>query len=199
MKSAEPVKGRANLLGIVSVVAPWAYKENYENIERTRNFISTQVSRDDPGLKTTISILDNIQIRLKSQSETSNKVITLNRWILLSFPSAEDMYRDTTEADDNRQRRLLVVRLASGWGFLSRYHAHRMLHVGHESRPFVADHAEAASSIYRPLRYFSPQRDWQRRELTSRQLHPLQVAFADTLNIHNEKLQSRTPLISSPP
>jgi len=79
MKAAEAASGRANLLGVVSVVAPWAYKENFDNIERTRDFISGQIGREDlSGLKNTAAILDNIQTRLKSQTENSNKAISLN-------------------------------------------------------------------------------------------------------------------------
>jgi hypothetical protein len=78
MKSAEAVKARANLLSIVSVVAPWAYKENYNNMQKTRDFVNGQINRDDPDLKTTIYVLDNIQARLKSQTGNSNKAVSLN-------------------------------------------------------------------------------------------------------------------------
>ncbi|BAM92371.1 exported hypothetical protein [Bradyrhizobium oligotrophicum S58] len=79
MKAAEAPSGRANLLGVVSVVAPWAYKENYENIDKTRDYIGGQIGREDSSsMKNTLAILDNIQTRLKSQTNNSNKTVSLN-------------------------------------------------------------------------------------------------------------------------
>ena len=39
MKATEAVKARANLLGVVSVVAPWAYRENFNSIQKTHDWI----------------------------------------------------------------------------------------------------------------------------------------------------------------
>jgi hypothetical protein len=78
MKATEAVKARANLLGVVSVVAPWAYRENFNSIQKTHDSIENQISRNDPGLKTTVSILDNIQQRLAAQKPNSNKDYALS-------------------------------------------------------------------------------------------------------------------------
>jgi hypothetical protein len=78
LNGPSPLNGRANLLGIISVVAPWAYKENYENIEKTRNYLYGKIDRNDPNLKTTVAILENILTRLKSQKDSSNKAIPLD-------------------------------------------------------------------------------------------------------------------------
>lgn len=73
------VNGRANLLGAVSVVAPWAYRENYDNISRTVEAIQGDVTNEhDPAtLKYTLAKLDNIQERLRSQKPNSNKSVPL--------------------------------------------------------------------------------------------------------------------------
>jgi len=76
MNSSNGLNGRANLLGIISVVAPWAYKQNYENIEKTRDLISTQIASDS-ATKTTLTILENIRVRLNSQNSDSNKNVNL--------------------------------------------------------------------------------------------------------------------------
>jgi hypothetical protein len=68
--------GRANLLGIISVVAPWAYYENYDAIEQTRAMLLAKVG-DNPDFKTTRTILDNIDKRLRSQTDQTNKSVPL--------------------------------------------------------------------------------------------------------------------------
>jgi hypothetical protein len=73
MKSPSGVNGRANLLSLLSVVAPWAYRENSENIARTRASIAAQVDSNDPNLKGTVARLENIAIRLGNNTETSNR------------------------------------------------------------------------------------------------------------------------------
>jgi hypothetical protein len=73
-----PVRGRANLLGVVSVVAPWAYRENYENIKRVKDEIfNKRIDRSDVNLKQTIDILNNIQVRLDSQTNSTNRTVPL--------------------------------------------------------------------------------------------------------------------------
>ena len=69
-------KGRANLLAVVSVVAPWAYKENYEKIDALYQYMKEKLDplggQDD--LKQTFAILDNIRQRLDFQQKPdSNK------------------------------------------------------------------------------------------------------------------------------
>jgi hypothetical protein len=77
MKSPSGVNGRANLLSLLSVVAPWAYKENSENIARTRASIAAQVDSNDPNLKGTVARLENIAIRLGNNTETSNRSVPM--------------------------------------------------------------------------------------------------------------------------
>ncbi|MEA2862512.1 MAG: hypothetical protein QOC84_468 [Bradyrhizobium sp.] len=77
MKSPSGVNGRANLLSLLSVVAPWAYKENSENIARTRASIAAQLDSNDPNLKGTVARLENIAIRLANNTETSNRSVPM--------------------------------------------------------------------------------------------------------------------------
>jgi hypothetical protein len=64
------IKGQANLLAIVSVVAPWAYRENYDNIQTMVTYVSQKV---DLSLQQTVDILKNIKVRLASQTDDTNK------------------------------------------------------------------------------------------------------------------------------
>jgi hypothetical protein len=75
--SAYGVNGRANLLSLLSVVAPWAYKENSENIARTRASIAGQVNSNDPNLKGTVARLENINTRLGDNTATSNRSVPM--------------------------------------------------------------------------------------------------------------------------
>ena len=71
------VRGRANLLSVVSVVAPWAYNENFYNIKRVKDYTWDNIDKSDPNLKQTVDILNNIQTRLDSQSDKTNKNVFL--------------------------------------------------------------------------------------------------------------------------
>jgi hypothetical protein len=71
------VNGRANLLGLLSKVAPWAYYEDFRNITNTRKFVSNKVAKDDPNLIGTNKLLDNIDKRLSSQTNQTNKNVHL--------------------------------------------------------------------------------------------------------------------------
>jgi len=84
---------RAIMTKLISVVAPWAYKENYESIEKTRNTINAQIDRNDSGLKTTVYILDNIETRLQSQKSDSNKLYSLKDRTLVSCRRYVEAYR----------------------------------------------------------------------------------------------------------
>ena len=66
--------GRANLLAIVSVVAPWAYKENYNNIKTVVAFTQHKLSDSTSDLLDTSSILNNIEQRLQTQNDNTNKI-----------------------------------------------------------------------------------------------------------------------------
>jgi hypothetical protein len=71
------VRGRANLLSVVSVVAPWAYSENFQNIKRAESNVLGKLDRSDPSLKQTIDIISNIQQRLDSQGPNANRSVSL--------------------------------------------------------------------------------------------------------------------------
>lgn len=73
LSSDSGLNGRANLLSIVSVVAPWALRENYDNIKATVQSIRQTMNSADSQVKTTVGLLTNIEIRLQAQTETSNK------------------------------------------------------------------------------------------------------------------------------
>jgi hypothetical protein len=67
------INGRANLLGIIAVVAPWALKQNFESIKATRDSLFESIRKNDLNLKQTYALLDNVQERLKVQTEGTNK------------------------------------------------------------------------------------------------------------------------------
>ena len=73
LDSANGANGRANLLATIAVPAPWAFKENFENISRTAQAINGSIDKSDPNLRYTAYALDNINERLKSQKPDSNK------------------------------------------------------------------------------------------------------------------------------
>lgn len=84
--------GRANLLGIISVVAPWAYFENYDAIEQTRAVLSAKVG-ENPDYKTTRTILDNIDKRLRSQTNQTNRSVPLPGEFKTACKNYIDAYR----------------------------------------------------------------------------------------------------------
>jgi hypothetical protein len=71
------VNGRANLLSVVSVVAPWAYRETYYNIEQVLKFIEPKVDSISPELKFTRDVIPNIRERLARQTNESNRAVCL--------------------------------------------------------------------------------------------------------------------------
>jgi hypothetical protein len=75
------VRGRANLLGVASVVAPWAYKENYTNIMTLWRYMSDTLEalKERTDLKQTFDILNNIKIRLDFQDEAERKHQEVNK------------------------------------------------------------------------------------------------------------------------
>lgn len=74
------VNGRANLLSIVSVVAPWAYFENWTNIKATIGVMeSNPAIMNDARYSQTREILQNVKSRLESNTEESNRGVCLSR------------------------------------------------------------------------------------------------------------------------
>jgi hypothetical protein len=62
------LNGRANLLGIISVVVPWAYKQNFESITATVNALENSLVDKADGLQT-FRIIKNVKTRSLSQSQ----------------------------------------------------------------------------------------------------------------------------------
>jgi hypothetical protein len=71
------VRGRANLIAIVSVVAPWAYRENFANLKRLSAFLKPLIGPED-DFKQSRDALENLNARLQSQEKlsSSNKDVT---------------------------------------------------------------------------------------------------------------------------
>jgi hypothetical protein len=67
------VRGRANLLSVVNVVAPWATKQNFDTMSTTREKIESTIRKDDPNFTPTVALLDNVKIRLGSQTDDTNR------------------------------------------------------------------------------------------------------------------------------
>jgi hypothetical protein len=75
-----PVHGRtarANLLAVVQIVAPWAYRDTYLNIEKVVDYTEPRVESGDPGLAYTHKVLQIIRERLGRQRPDSNKAVCL--------------------------------------------------------------------------------------------------------------------------
>jgi len=72
------LSGRVNLLSVVSVIAPWAYEENYQNILRAVQTIRPTVEDNKEMAKTT-DLLSSICERLKFQEglKAANKDVAL--------------------------------------------------------------------------------------------------------------------------
>jgi hypothetical protein len=66
------LNGRANLLGIISVVVPWAYKQNYESITATVNALENALT-DKTDTFQTFRIIKNVQTRSLSQLKNDVK------------------------------------------------------------------------------------------------------------------------------
>lgn len=61
------LNGRANLLGIISVVVPWAYKQNFESITATVNALENALADKADALQT-FRIIKNVKTRSLAQS-----------------------------------------------------------------------------------------------------------------------------------
>lgn len=73
-KSTEGKNGRANLLAVVSVVAPWAMKSNYQNMQKLISYVAEDINGKDDVADTT-RILASFEERLEFQ----DKVVQANR------------------------------------------------------------------------------------------------------------------------
>jgi hypothetical protein len=66
------INARANLLGMLSRVAPFVYKEDFANLRRIRVMIGQTVSLDDSNVAQTRLILQNIDQRMAGQLKDGN-------------------------------------------------------------------------------------------------------------------------------
>lgn len=67
-RSVEGRNGRANLLAVVSVVAPWAMKSNYQNMQKLIGYVAADI-KDKDDVADTTRILANFEERLKFQDK----------------------------------------------------------------------------------------------------------------------------------
>lgn len=72
------VRARSNLLGVVTVVAPWVSKENFDVMSTTRENIASTIANNS-NLTVTNALLDNIGKRLNSQTPQSAKNFPLDQ------------------------------------------------------------------------------------------------------------------------
>jgi hypothetical protein len=72
------VNARANILGMLSRVAPFVYKEDFDNVRNVKAAIAKTILPNDPRFNQTRLILDNIELRLSAQTEGSNRGVPLN-------------------------------------------------------------------------------------------------------------------------
>jgi hypothetical protein len=78
------VRGRANILAVVSVVAPWAYAENFDNICRMAAYAQGVIARDQT-LSQTNEILVNLRARLDTQTDSTNQSARLPNELNLCY------------------------------------------------------------------------------------------------------------------
>jgi hypothetical protein len=71
------VHARANLLGVVNVVAPYMNRDNFNNTRTTLNFIQNSLDQNDQNLYYTIKIIANINTRLDAQTDSSNRSVPM--------------------------------------------------------------------------------------------------------------------------
>jgi hypothetical protein len=69
IETANGINGRANLLSVVSVISPWAHRENYHNILRLVEQATPQI--EGPNLEKTRSLIGDICRRLGLQETYS--------------------------------------------------------------------------------------------------------------------------------
>lgn len=67
--------GRLNLLGIAAVVAPWAFKENYQNLTRLQAYMGETLDREK-DTRETRRVLQNLGDRLSFQDKSGNATKT---------------------------------------------------------------------------------------------------------------------------
>jgi hypothetical protein len=99
LDSAEyAINAKANILGMLSRVAPFVYKEDYANVRNVKAAISKVVPPNDSRFAQTRLILDNIEQRLNAQTDASNRGVNLDRdakekcmKYMAAYPATEQM------------------------------------------------------------------------------------------------------------
>ncbi|MDP3896415.1 MAG: hypothetical protein Q8Q62_07040 [Mesorhizobium sp.] len=69
ISTPQGASGRINLIGVVSVVAPWAYRPTFENIERLVAKLDADLA-DQQDVKQTMEVLANLKARLDFQKKS---------------------------------------------------------------------------------------------------------------------------------
>lgn len=72
------INAKANLLGMLSRVAPFVYQEDFANVRNVKAVIAKTVLPNDPRFNQTRAILDNIEQRLNAQTDASNRGVPLS-------------------------------------------------------------------------------------------------------------------------
>jgi hypothetical protein len=72
------INAKANLLGMLSRVAPFVYREDFANIRNGKAAIAKDVPPNDTRFNQTRLILDNIEQRLNAQTDASNRGVGLD-------------------------------------------------------------------------------------------------------------------------
>jgi hypothetical protein len=72
------INAKANLLGMLSRVAPFVYKEDFSNVRSVKAVIAKAVPPGDPRFNQTRLILENIEQRLNAQTDASNRGVALD-------------------------------------------------------------------------------------------------------------------------
>jgi hypothetical protein len=67
------INAKANLLGMLSRVAPFVYQDDYANVRNVKAVIAKTVLPNDSRFNQTRLILDNIEQRLNAQTDASNR------------------------------------------------------------------------------------------------------------------------------
>ena len=75
--STSGVHARANLLGVVNVVAPYTSRDNFDNTRTTLHFIRSVLDQGDPNLAATNRIIANMSARLDAQTDNSNRSVPM--------------------------------------------------------------------------------------------------------------------------
>jgi hypothetical protein len=97
-------RARANLLAVVSVIAPWAYAENFDNICRWIETAGNKIDRE--RLPQTARIIDNLSSRLYTQTDQTNQ----SAWLPESARACYEPYKPRNSSVIYQKRRFYDVK-----------------------------------------------------------------------------------------